>query len=69
MNEEQCVPTMAPSDLTVGCESRKEEPTMQRYLELTQLAVRACQELETHGLKKTEYYLFGRIIEQVCRLK
>jgi len=47
----------------------KEELTKQRFLELVQLAVRACQELETHGLKKDEYCIFGRIMEQVYRLK
>ena len=52
------------------CETpRKEEMTRKRFLALTALAVRACQELEAHGLKKDEYCLFGRIVEQVSRLK
>jgi hypothetical protein len=65
--EEQCVPTAPQAGVCM--QDSRQEPTRQRFLELTQLAVKACQELEAHGLKKDEYCLFGRIIEQVCRLK
>jgi hypothetical protein len=47
----------------------KGEMSRQRFLELTALAVKACQELEAHGLKREEYCVFGRIVEQVSRLK
>lgn len=41
----------------------------QRYAELVQLGLRACEELDKHGLKREEYCDFGRIMDRLIQLK
>lgn len=43
--------------------------SLQRYGELVQLGIRAKQELTAHGLQRSEYCEFGRIMDKIMQLE
>ena len=49
-------------------EPRKSNISRQRYSELVQLALRAAKELTDHGLQRSEYCEFGRIMDKIMQL-
>ena len=49
-------------------EMRKPCISRQRYSELVQLALRAAKELTDHGLQRSEYCEFGRIMDKIMQL-
>lgn len=47
----------------------KSSLSRQRYGELVQLGIRASKELTEHGLQRSEYCEFGRIMEKIINLE
>jgi hypothetical protein len=43
--------------------------TKQRYGELVQLGLKASEELTKHGLQRSDYCEFGRIMEKIMQLE
>jgi hypothetical protein len=67
LEEKGCDTQSSPPVGLVG-RSNKEQISKQRYVELTQMAVRVAQELQIAGLQSYEICEFGRIMEKVIRL-